>query len=134
NFLGHFALRLGRRRLFGESRGVFFARFNVTEHRADRIGFLYLSVDFRDLARARCRYTHHCLVGFDLDDFLIGGDFFARLHVDRDNRRLGDRFAELWHDDWNLGHKFIREVTAALSLRSIWRWAGASTRDWDGRE
>ena len=90
--------------MFGEAGSVFFARFDVTEHRADRIRFLDLGVDLGDLACARCRHAHHRFVGFDFDDFLIGGDFFARLHVDRDNRRLGDRFAELWHDDWNLGH------------------------------
>jgi hypothetical protein len=68
--------------LLRESRCVLLARFNVTEHGADRISFLHLRVDLGDLARARRGHTHYCLVGFNLDDFLIGLDFLTRLDVD----------------------------------------------------
>ena len=117
NFLRHFALRRLRRALL-ETRRVGFARLDITEHRADRVSSFHLRIDLRDLARARRRHAHDGLVRLDFDDFLVGGDFVARLNLDRDDRRFGHRFAELRHGDWNFRHKIIRREPGALWPRS----------------
>ena len=59
---------LRRRRLFGESRRVFFARFNVTKHPRRWDTFPLPGHRFRDLARALASYAHHGLVGLDFHD------------------------------------------------------------------
>ncbi len=133
HFLRHLACRRFRRALL-ETRGIGFARFDITEHRADRVSSLHLRIDLRDLTRARRRHTHDGLVGLDFDDFLIGGNFVARLNLDRDDRRLGHRFAELRHGDWNFRHKIIRREPGALWPRSSSRSADARSRDSDDRE
>src|SRR5262249_41101558 len=130
NFLGNFFLRWTRG-LLRKSRCICFARFNIPEYRTNRIRFLQLRGDLADLTFARCRYTHHRFVCLDVDDFLVGHDFVARLHFDIDNRRFGDRLAELGHDDWNLRHKFIPSAARALSWRSASRPADARSKDPD---
>ena len=100
--------------LFGKSRRIRFTRVDVTEDRADRISFLHLCGDLVDLAFARRRHAHDRLVRFDVNDFLIGGDFFARFHFYIDHSCFGNRFAQLRHDDGNLRHKFILEEDFAL--------------------
>ena len=89
NFRGYVRLNFGWR-LFRKPRRIVGARLNVTKHRADRIRFLDLRVDLRDLACARCCHAHNRLVGFDLHDLLVGHDLFAWLDIDRYNRGLGD--------------------------------------------
>ena len=88
HFLGHVAFRRLRRALL-ETRGIGFARFHITEHRTDRVGSFHLHIDLGDLTRTRRRHTHDGLVGLDFDDLLVGGNFVARLDLDRDDGRLG---------------------------------------------
>ena len=52
----------------------------------------------------RCRNFEHDLVGFDLDQDLVGNDGFAGLLLPLPYRRLGDRFGELRDLDFDDGH------------------------------
>ena len=47
-------------------------------------------------------------------------NFVARLDLDRDDRGLGHRFAELRHGDWNLWHKLV-----ICALEELWRTLAA---------
>ena len=74
------------------------------EKRADRVGAAFFCAEFGDRAMAQGGHAHYRLVGFDLDDVLIGVDGVASGHKQPDDRGLGDRLAKLRHEDGDGGH------------------------------
>jgi hypothetical protein len=110
--LGAGAVRMDRCLVFCWSRwrietepgGVFLARLEMTEHRADGITFVQLNQEFLDCARAGSSDIHRGFVCFDLNNVLIRADGVADGDEQVDNRCFGDGLAELRHDDRDGGH------------------------------
>jgi hypothetical protein len=53
---------------------------------------------------------HDYLVGLNFNGFLVGFDTVADFNDKAHNCSLGDRFAELGHDDGNSGHAKIGKI------------------------
>ena len=98
------SVAVARRGIQSETRGIFLAGFEITEHRADGIALAQFDQEFLDLAAARRSHIHRGLVGFHFDDVLVGFHGVAGLDEEIDDGGLGDGLAELRHDDGNLGH------------------------------
>ena len=79
---------------------------DLAEQGADADGLAVLGGDFRQHAGGgRVDFERH-LVGFELDERLVGLDGVAGLFEPAADRRFGDGFAESWNADFNrhLGH------------------------------
>ena len=87
-----------------QPRGLFLGGLDLPEHRADGVAFIELHGEFLHAPAAGRRHGHRGLVGLDFDEVLVGQDGVAGLDEKIDDGGLGDRFAELRHDDGNL-HK-----------------------------
>ena len=83
---------------------VFFADFDVAEHRAHGVTLTDLRIKFLNRSACGRDDVHVRLVRLDLDDVLIGLDVVAGLDEVTDDCGLGDGFTELRHDDGNLRH------------------------------
>jgi hypothetical protein len=86
------------------ARDFLFGHFEQAEQRADRVRNPFFCADFGDHSVAERGHAHDCLVGFHLDDFLIGADRVADIESEADDGGLGDGFAELGHQDRDNGH------------------------------
>src|SRR6185503_21213812 len=76
------------RNIKAEAHRVFFARFQVTEHRADGITYVLLHEPFLDAAAASTRDVHRSFVRFDFEQVLIGFDRVANLREKADDGGL----------------------------------------------
>ena len=61
--------------------------------------------------------AHDGLVRLDFHDVLVALDFVARLHGEAHDGGFGDGFAELRHDDGNLGHVKTSEIKSTIKIR-----------------
>ena len=105
--LGLFLRLFLRRRLGGSA-----ACPDLAEQRADADRLAVLGGDLRQRARGRRRHLDRHLVGFELDQRLIGGDGVADLLEPLADGRLGDRFAK--RGDADFGSHFSYLSVAVL--------------------
>ena len=83
------------------------ANDSETERRTYGITFVELGREMGDASATRRSHVHVRLVGLNLDDVLVRLDVVARLDQEADDRRFGNGFAELRHDDRNVRHTEI---------------------------
>ena len=94
----------GFQRLHAGAGDFLLGHVEQAEQRADRVGDAFLDANFRNHAVTQGGHAHDRLVGFHLDDFLIGADDIADRHAEADDGGLGDGLAELRHEDGDGGH------------------------------
>jgi len=82
----------------------FLGAFNITQRVADSVTLLQLGGPLNQSPRTRGGDAHGRLLGLDLQQVLIHGNFLTCLKVERYNGGLCYGLAQLGHDDWNAWH------------------------------
>jgi hypothetical protein len=96
--------RLRRRHIQAKTLRIVFGDIQIAECRADRVALRRHNQPFGDLSAARRHHAHGRFVCLHFEHVLIGFHHRADGRSDIHDGRLGDGFAELWHDDRDERH------------------------------
>ena len=87
-----------------QSLGILLTDLKMSQRGPHGVTLTNHHTDFTNHARARGGDAHDGLVCLHLEEVCIGLHAVTRSKYRADNRRLGNGFAELWHDDREEGH------------------------------